>query len=284
LNKIAVIPFLVALILGISATDLAAQVAWTDVAPDLTFSNDGDIYSLDMNNDGITDFVFHLSEYSTSNSYDGMITIEALGNNTVLALPDDSFANVFYPNRLDFGNVIDSDGGMCSEQEQFMSVFMQCECCCPQERLAGEWNGATDHYLGLSVAVNGDNYYGWALLDAMSKYDTYLTIKEYAIAEIPNTQIPAGYKGMSLSVPEPDAPEEWGIFFQPQNELILIDASNNELADTDYYICSANGQKIAVGEITPLMTISTYTWRAGYYFMYLNSANLGEAVIKFLVH
>lgn len=262
---------------------MAAQVNWTDVNPDLTLTNDGDTYVLDINNDGTSDFIFNLSEYATANSFDGKITAEPLGNNTILAIPDDSLAGIFYPNRLDAGDFIGSNGPMCDEQEQFMSVFMYCECCCPGERLAGQWNGANDNYLGVSVELNGQHYYGWVRFDAMTKYDTYLTVKEYGLAEVPNTPIPAGYKGLALSVPEPEAPEEWGIFFEPQNELIRIDASNNQLDETEYYICSMLGQKIAQGEISPQMTISTNTWRAGYYFMYLNSPTLGEAVIKFLV-
>ena len=52
LNKLIVI-----IIVLISFADAAhAQIVYTDVKPDLTFSTNGSVYYIDLNKDGINDF------------------------------------------------------------------------------------------------------------------------------------------------------------------------------------------------------------------------------------
>lgn len=262
---------------------LFAQVHFTDVVPDQTVDADGSTLLLDLNDDGATDFYFYMQLDSNALFYSSKITIERVVGNGIQSMqePDSAMANVFYPNRLAENEMIGHET-MCSEGEQFISVFKYTDCNCPACQGAGDWTNGNEGYLGLSVKVGSDIYYGWVLMEAGTAYDTYLTIKEYGIAEVPNTPIPAGYRGTALSVPEPE-PEEWGIFFVPKEHMILVDDTDSHLEGTEYYICTMDGKKVTSGMISPYMEISTRRWSAGFYFMYLSSSTRGQAVIKFLV-
>ena len=202
------------LTLVICTAPMYAQVQFTDVMPDQTIDSDGSTMLLDLNNDGATDFYFYMQLDSSALHYTSKITIERVVGNEILAIQetDSSMEDVFYPIRLSENEMV-GNTTMCHEGEQFISVFKYTDCNCPACMGAGEWTNGNEGYLGLSVKVGTEVYYGWVLMEAGTTYDTYLTIKEYGIAEVPNTPIPAGYKGLSLSVPEPE-PEEWGIFFR----------------------------------------------------------------------
>ena len=149
------------LTLVMCTTQLSAQVHFTDVIPDQTIDSDGSTLMLDLNDDGATDFYFYLQLDSSDLHYNSKITIERVVGNGVqsTADPDPKMEDVFYPNRLGENDMIGL-GEMCDEGEQFVSVFRYTDCNCPSCQGAGDWSNGNEGYLGLSVKVGTDIYYG----------------------------------------------------------------------------------------------------------------------------
>jgi len=190
------------LLTGLSAE---AAVVYTDVDPDETYNTDGDLYELDVNNDGTPDFSLYVVDFT----YPGIFSTTASGATygglfrDVFMIPASgnsvagSYGGTFaYPYALNSGDLI---GPALSFQDvtfqsmvYYLAVLDFPE---PGSTLpflsSGNWIGVNDKYLGLKFQIDGDTHYGWARLDCGADHHSF-TIKDYAYETIADEPIEAG--------------------------------------------------------------------------------------------
>jgi len=165
-------------------------------------------YSLDLNHDGITDFLVpNLFTCCSQGQWRGQVIVSGpyhgpnqvvVSNLCAAALP----AGKFVGHRLNFGNI---SAGPQMAYYQGPSFFA-----CP-------WTDQKTHYLGLKFFIGAKINYGWARFRmtwvAHSGWTALLT--GYAYETVPNKGIVAGRKkgpdspdqGASLTSPVPDKPQ-----------------------------------------------------------------------------
>lgn len=162
-----------------------AQIVYTDInpdyhLPDLTWA----IYELDVNNDGIVDFEFHVegsetigSSYSCSWSSKYVV---ALGDNGVLneGEPYDNDYLIKSQDSWDsYGEIIKLN---CNYQPSYGGY---CDC-----NNVGNWgNAEASKFLGLRFVKDNLTFYGWIRLKKDGHY-----LEDFAFQTIPDTPISAG--------------------------------------------------------------------------------------------
>jgi hypothetical protein len=164
-----------------------AQIAYTDISPDYTDSDNGASYSLDLNNDGTADFLITVA----TNGGDGVKLLGgALGNN---AIAGTYYAPYKYVSALNAGEEIGAGLSWNEGGSQTMATegYFQ--------NPYGNWFGANDKYMGLLLNLGGDTHYAWARLDVSEDAHTF-TIKDYALELTPDATIAAGAGGGDVGV------------------------------------------------------------------------------------
>lgn len=193
------------------APEVSAEIHRTNIDPDLTFTNDGSVYNLDLNNDGLVDFRIHLLAYNYYNpncqnaSDIGEVFIEPFSNNAVNALqttfsnPSGGIYNVYTANAINKFGAINKDLNWVNNNFYSSSsyILMGADFYAASfgniywDLQIGPWLGVSDKYLGLKLLTDEGVLYGWARLD-VSKDGKSFTIKDYAYEDIPNKPIYAG--------------------------------------------------------------------------------------------
>ncbi|MEO8146509.1 MAG: T9SS type A sorting domain-containing protein [Bacteroidia bacterium] len=166
-----------------------AQIVYTDVIPDQTFSTNNSVYHLDLNNDGTIDFdITILTGNLGPHPYAGITLTPATGNYESLTYSS--------PSALSLGSLINnsstwSNGTYNMAREGWGFNWHNGTWV---HSATGNWLNATDKYLGLKFAFGGNTYYGWARLDAhvYSNGTANFTIKDYAYNGTINQPILAG--------------------------------------------------------------------------------------------
>ncbi len=184
---------------------IEAQIMYTDI-PDATPNA---TYPLDLNNDGIVDFVIQAFSSSTgigqmctpqnNNAYAGEF---AGGTYLPWALPE---YNSICPSLMTWYGATNPGT---------MSVGTN----------VGNWVGQTDKYLALKIIVGTDAYYGWARLDVAETSSSF-TIKDYAYESTTNTCIQA--KQETLLIPEIRTNSGFQIFPNPFHFSTTIQTTGN---------------------------------------------------------
>ena len=180
-----------------------AQIVYTDINPDTsiirTRLNQRGIYSIeqsrDFNNDGIADLKFTLITSIITGGFPpqntgytaGTIRATPLNGSTILT------GSSGYPAKLNLNAIISANANWSTLANQLMF----------EKRLTngnttntGNWNTATDGFLGLRVIAGGQTLYCWIQLNAAAFTSganaAILTIKDYAYNSVSNLPIRAG--------------------------------------------------------------------------------------------
>ncbi|MDP4662659.1 MAG: T9SS type A sorting domain-containing protein [Salibacteraceae bacterium] len=185
-----------------------AQIQYTDIIPDDTVTGGGASYALDLNNDGTADFNFFVVNTAYSSSYvsaNGFSfssnQIKGIGVSASNSSNGIMLASNYYPYALSSGNAINaaalftSSGALAANITSVSSYSFSFSGynyagSSSNSSVLGNWQGATDKYLGLKVQVGTSTYFGWARLTVLS--DTQFVIKDYAIQVNPFISINAG--------------------------------------------------------------------------------------------
>ena len=197
------------------APEVSAEIHRTNIDPDLTFSNDGAVYNLDLNNDGVVDFKIRLYAYNSISSSSGdqyigdigAVLIEALNNNAVNAFnstfigTSGSTSEIYVANALNAFDPIKNGLNWVNNYSPYSSsssaIILGADIYAASygniywDLQIGPWLGVSDKYLGLKLSTSEGVLYGWARLD-VSKDGKSFTIKDYAYEDIPNKPIYAG--------------------------------------------------------------------------------------------
>ena len=206
------------LLLSLIATQAHAQIIYTDVVPDATYSGTTDTCSLDLDNDGNIDFLIvrgalqvlcpnTCNASGTSTRPRRWIRITPQGTNTVAN--SGSFAaqlpqgqpigpGLIWNNASDQDLVMQSTPG-CRPILGSPGSFI----CVSGTLYTGSWSGSasvdSSKFLGLRFDSAGTTYYGWARLSIPwgnpATYGESFTLKDYAYNSVPGEGILAGDMG-----------------------------------------------------------------------------------------
>lgn len=185
-----------------------AQVVYTDIDPDVVLSSDGDQYQLDLENNGIFDYVFQTTNPNSGYYYAG-VYMYYLSNEIAGTLKPNYFgANYGYPYALAQGEIIDDGLAFINIYDLLFSTtggngpffFVPGLVSIFGGNTVGNWIGVTDHYLGLKFTDGTDFFFGWARCDATADGST-IVIKDYAYNATPETAIGAG-EGQPIGIAE----------------------------------------------------------------------------------
>lgn len=186
-----------------------AQLLYTDVEPDETYSGDGEFYELDLNNDGDVDFMFTVADFTypgffysisdPTNTWPGLIRNVRIYSYNGSVGGDIGAYSTLLPYALNAGADINSDmqwNTSSAYGNQIMAFYLGVVSYpSPGSTYAfvtaGNWPGKSDKYIPLRLNDGGDSYYGWARLDVDDNCNEF-TIKDYALKQTPDASIEAG--------------------------------------------------------------------------------------------
>jgi len=184
-----------------------AQIIYTDINPDTTISA-GHSYNLDLNNDGITDFI--ISDSSWNVTFSSMcIGSKANANFTVTPLHQNAVLSDtnHRPYAFAANDIIEATSSLWSNTADQSLEEMQYQCrssrgsCgtpngyCLFANPSGHWNLSSD-YLALKLVSGGNTYYGWVRLAIQFGNTPTITAQEYAFNNTPDAPILAGQKNI----------------------------------------------------------------------------------------
>lgn len=229
-------PFVIMMM--ISGTDANAQIVYFDVNPDLIAACNGNqhcsrSYSLDLNNDGLGDFIILLGHGCINNC------VRSVG------IAPDSSVNAFAisTNGAKKFFINDTIGPAQTWQNSSSAVLRRWG---SGSVYAGEWIYETDKYLGLSINVSGLTYYGWVRLDVtVDSVTGFRTIKDYAYNTIPNQPILAG-QTMTTGVMENTFASSITIFPNPTTDELTAEFSLEEPTNVQFELYDMVGSPIVI--------------------------------------
>ncbi len=177
------------------AHDADAQVIYTDVNPDLTFTND--VFEIDFDGDAVTDLtIMHVASSSSSSSM--VINVNAVAVNAAEgnAFKGNVQGSYAYASVLAAGDAIAPGAG-------FQTSYGTCAFAISIPGLFattyGDWAGQTG-YVGCKFeGGDGQTHYGWVHLSVATGV-TSATVLAYGYESTPNTAISAGDMGTTTGI------------------------------------------------------------------------------------
>ena len=225
------------ILIGMFSANTNAQIVYTDVNPDIVSrcnsgSCSGD-YSLDLNNDGINDFILSPRKKAFICSCFGLngrwINYNGSRDSAVIS----STSQSWIADRVggyDLNTLIDSS----LHWTNFIHILAtKHDVCVPcptfgywtsHQPGTGPWNNINGKYLALKTQVGTDFYYGWVKLGVATAIGIDLvsiTIMEYAFNSIPNQPILAGQTN-TTGIIENSFASSINLFPNPANNHLTI--------------------------------------------------------------
>lgn len=186
---------------GKIASPPGSTIIYTDINPDTLLSSSQTIYNLDLNKDGITDFVFRGGFYISvcGDGYSiGVTNLSVEPANENNAILNDGASHAYV---LDSTVAIVPGSPWANTSQVLLIGGRGSSRCLPSIHRGGYWVNVSDKYLGLKFIKGNNTYYGWAKLSSSYYYTPdhqyqlsrgQLTIKDYAYNSSPNQPILAG--------------------------------------------------------------------------------------------
>ncbi|MBK7945641.1 MAG: T9SS type A sorting domain-containing protein [Flavobacteriales bacterium] len=203
------------LLFALIATQAQAQIIYTDVIPDATYTGTNDTCSLDLDNDGNIDFLIvqrtvnapcpngpGLNCVATNTRPRSWVNITPQGTNAVVNAA--SFASQLpewqaIAPALSWNNavaqVLMTQGSPTCIMSQFGGLG---QWVCNLGSFTGAWSGGASvnspMFLGLQFDIAGSTFYGWAR-SSIPANGTSFTLMDYAYNSLPGEGILAGDMG-----------------------------------------------------------------------------------------
>ena len=260
-----------------------AQIVYTDIVPDKTLNADGETYNLDLNNDGLVDYVFFTivgATYTYAGVYMPFMSAAFANSNeivgTVKTYPTMAGSVKFgFPYKLNLADQIDSAQPLFGLQDIVFNtshLFRPPMYSFIDGNPYGNWGGGvTDKYVGFHFTPDSVKwYFGWARCDVAADAKT-LVIKDYAYDSIPDEGIAAG-AGANVGIPVTPTMQPFRIFsFEGVANVIV---SDGKLEDAFITITNSLGQTVMSQPITNKLTqVDLNQFAKG---IYLVTVNRGE--------
>ncbi|MBK7851317.1 MAG: T9SS type A sorting domain-containing protein [Bacteroidetes bacterium] len=262
-----------------------AQVVYTDVNPDMVLScifqtNCSPDYSLDLNNDGISDFVLSASKMFVNCGRCGPTGGHTManGNSAVIS----STSNCWIADTTGgyaLNTLINSSLAWTNAIHTLVTKSVNCESCSPSPGShlvylpeTGNWINVSGNYLPLKVQVGTDFFYGWIKLGVLIGQNTVsITIYEYAYNSIPNQPILAGQTTVT-GIIENSLASSINLFPNPATNHLTIALGNNT-KKAEVTIADITGKIIystMASEIQKI-EVNTKDFPAGIYIVQIHS-------------
>ena len=274
-NKLVQYSSLAATFLTMSKT-ATAQIIYTDVSPDiiLTYGIQPNSYSLDLNHDGIADFV--LQDFQRPFFFT-VAMIGVNGNNSFLGNYTSAYS-IFEYNafNLKSGEYISSGKGSWLHppaQASFLGGNILAKNKFNSGNIYGHWQGGVnDGFVGLRFRVNDSVYYGWVRL-AVSKHADEMTVKDFAYNSMAGAPIKAG-EGIVSGIDETNKPTEFEIYPNPAKDYFIVSIPKENNHDNQLTIYDAEGKTIMQQRLTDANSeISTSLLSGGAYIAEVSNEN-----------
>jgi hypothetical protein len=164
---------------GIATQSAEAKVVYTPANIKIA-SSEGEVMRIDLNHDGIRDFVFNLAIYK------GAI----LGVAPTKLYPQNAIQGTSrFASALSSGVTVGPGNNFEAHRERMASISCATGACTS----AGPWKNAQGRYLGLKFIIRGKVHYGWVRMNVNAQtLETSTVITGYAYATEPNTAIVTG--------------------------------------------------------------------------------------------
>lgn len=184
-----------------------STIIYTDVNPDsVILKLSADTFNLDVNNDGVNDFLF-LRSYTEDQCSDDLLGSFAWDNN--LSVKPATISNTIMTNASNFPPALDSSALISQDSVWtntsgvllYGATNVSGHCITTLPKIQGYWLSVSDKYLGLKFIKGNNTYYGWVRLTStyyVSPQNQHVLIpgnfiiKDYAYNSIPNQKILAG--------------------------------------------------------------------------------------------
>ncbi len=168
------------------AHDADAQVVYTDVNPDVTFSDD--FFEIDFDGDEVIDLAFGQINLSSANSEKNVVILAVPDGNGFKGYVSSTFV---YASAMSFGVAIAPGGN-------FQTGTGTCVFAASYGTF-GDWGGQIA-YVGCKFeGGDGQTHYGWVHLE-VAPGATSVTILAYGYESTPNTAISAGDMGTTTGI------------------------------------------------------------------------------------
>ncbi|OUS00464.1 hypothetical protein A9Q86_10860 [Flavobacteriales bacterium 33_180_T64] len=206
-----------AAILG--TANASGQIIYTDISDETVLP--GSSYALDLNNDLTGDFLF------TINSAANFAFMQPVSGTAATMYNSNGFVGFSsgpynYPSNLTAGDLINATNGIFSARGD----FNYSSCGYP----GSQFCDGLDGYVGLTLVVGVDTFYGWARIQVASDTSDMI-IKDYAYNSIPGESIEAG---QTLSVDDFES-NTFTHAYNKDTDKLTLESSNLPLSNIDLF-------------------------------------------------
>ncbi|MBK7087023.1 MAG: T9SS type A sorting domain-containing protein [Flavobacteriales bacterium] len=290
------------LLSALIATQANAQIIYTDVIPDATYTGTNDTCSLDLNNDGNIDFLIVQRTVNAPCPGNGpdcnpnitrprsSVRVAPLGTNTVAnsasfaaQLPEwQSIDPVSSWNNATAQVLMTQGLPFCTQTLPFQFV-------CLAGTFTGTWlDGASVDslkFLGLRFESAGSTYYGWARLSIPSN-GTSFTLKDYAYNSVPGEGILAGDMGSITTGITSTALRGMQPSPNPFTSVLSISLPTGTTGSVNYRVLSLLGQAVITRTVAATrgpssITLDLASLAPGTYLLEMETG--GERIVRKVV-
>ncbi len=264
-----------------------AQIIYTDVNPNMVLScifqtNCSPDYSLDLNNDGINDFVLSARKEFVNCGECGPQGGHTMANGDSAVIS--STSNCWIADTTGgyaLNTLIDSSLGWTNAIHTLVTKRVNCVSCAPSPGAhlvyspeSGPWINVSGNYLPLKIQVGTNFYYGWVKLSvAIGSNTVSITIMEYAYNSLPNQPILAG-QSMTTGIIENSFASSINLYPNPANSHLNIDLGSNH-KKVEVAIADITGKLIytSIATDTQKVEVNTKDFAEGIYVVQIQAAD-----------
>ena len=252
------------LLLFVIATQAHAQIIYTDVIPDATYSGTNDSCYLDLDNNGEADYLIirQAVPYYCFNCLMSdprlRVLIFPMGTNVIA---DMTWISQQFPQCYQSGQVIGANLSYSVTNSMLRDASPGGGCpphlvaCVPWP--AFTWANFPDGYLGLRFTIAGETHYGWARLSIPSAEG--FTLKDYAYNSVPDEAIIAGDDGsVSTGIPS-SALRTMQVAPNPFSSTLNISLMPGTTGSVSYRVLSLAGQALVAHTVAATTGPSSIT-------------------------
>ena len=267
-----------------------AQIIYTDVNPNMVLScifqtDCSPDYSLDLNNDGINDFVLSARKEFVNCGQCGPQGGHTMANGDSAVIS--SISNGWIADTTggyDLNTLIDSSLGWTNAIHTLVTKRVYCVACAPSPGThlvyspeSGPWINVSGNYLPLKIQVGTNFYYGWVKLSVAIESNTVsITIMEYAYNSLPNQPILAG-ETSATGINENSFASSINIYPNPASSHLNIDLGSNH-RKVEVAITDITGKLIytSIATDTQMVEVNTKDFAEGIYVVQIQAADCIE--------
>lgn len=263
-----------------------AQIVYTDVNPDVVLSCDFLTYSctgshsLDLNNDGVTDFVLEPLRRGVSCGAGCSLALASTDRDSAVIRSTSQSWIADTTGGFGLNAQIDSSLNWTNINHVLASSLPECQNCTFRGSTlvfppaSGPWLNISGKYLPLKIKIGSDFYYGWIRLAVIIPSPGKITMRifSYAYNSLPNQPILAG-QTITTTIDENSFSSSINLFPNPADSHFTIAlGSNNQKVEVT--ITDITGKIIyaTVARNTQHLEVNTEDFDAGMYVVQIKSA------------